>query len=42
MEKKQAIWWFLLVAGLGMLVAESVLSNRISPRSGLSSNAGTR
>jgi hypothetical protein len=42
MEKKQAIWWFLLVAGLGLLVAESVLSNRISPRSGLSSNAGAK
>jgi hypothetical protein len=42
MEKKQAIWWFLLVGGLGLLVAESVLSNRISPRSGLSSNSGAK
>ena len=35
MEKKQAIWWFLLVAGLLALFIESVLSNRQSRRFGL-------
>jgi hypothetical protein len=34
-EKKQAIWWFLLVAGLLALFGESVLSNRQSRRFGL-------
>jgi hypothetical protein len=33
-EKKQSIWWFLLVAGLVALLAESILSNRLSRRSG--------
>ena len=31
-EKKQSIWWFLLVAGVAMLLAESVLANRLSRR----------
>ncbi len=31
-EKKQSIWWFLLVAGIAMLLAESVLANRLSRR----------
>ena len=34
MEKKQSIWWFLLVAGLTALLAEAVVSNRIPVRSG--------
>jgi hypothetical protein len=29
-EKKQAIWWFLLAGGVAALVGESVLSNRLS------------
>lgn len=29
-EKKQSLWWFLLVAGLALLLAEAVLSNRLS------------
>jgi hypothetical protein len=33
-EKKQAIWWFLLLAGIAALVAESTLSNRLSRRFG--------
>jgi len=44
-EKKQAIWWFLLVAGLVALLAESILSNRLSRRSGFNlfgSDAGSR
>ena len=32
MEKKQSIWWFLLVAGVAMLLAEAVLANRLSKR----------
>ena len=31
-EKKQSIWWYLLVAGLLALVAEAVLSNRLSAK----------
>src|SRR4029453_11063109 len=30
MEKKQSVWWFLLVAGALMLLAEAVLANRLS------------
>jgi hypothetical protein len=30
MEKRQSIWWFLLVAGLVALLAEAALSNRLS------------
>jgi len=33
-EKKQGVWWFLLVGGLVALLAESILSNRLSRRSG--------
>ena len=33
-EKKQALWWFLLVAGAAALLAEAVLSNRLSHRFG--------
>jgi hypothetical protein len=29
-EKRQSLWWFLLVAGLALLLAEAVLSNRQS------------
>jgi hypothetical protein len=32
MEKRQSIWWFLLVIGLLMLFVESVLSNWQSKR----------
>lgn len=31
-EKKQSIWWFLLVGGIAALLAESVLANRLSRR----------
>lgn len=34
MEKRQSIWWFLLVAGLVALLAEASLSNRLSTRAG--------
>jgi hypothetical protein len=33
-EKRQSIWWFLLVAGLLVLLIETVLSNVQSRRSG--------
>lgn len=32
MEKRQSIWWFLLVGGLMALLAESFLSNHLSAR----------
>jgi hypothetical protein len=32
MEKKQSIWWFLLVAGAAVLLGESLLANRLSAR----------
>ncbi|ODS53739.1 MAG: hypothetical protein ABS36_14065 [Acidobacteria bacterium SCN 69-37] len=32
MEKRQSVWWFLLVAGLIALLAEAALSNRLSRR----------
>lgn len=34
MEKRQSIWWFLLVAGLVALLAEAALSNRLSRKAG--------
>jgi hypothetical protein len=34
-EKKQTIWWFLLVAGVMALLAEGVLSNRLSRKFGV-------
>ena len=34
MEKRQSIWWFLLVVGIGALLAEAALSNRLSRRAG--------
>jgi hypothetical protein len=34
MEKRQSIWWFLLVAGLTALLAEAALSNRLSRKAG--------
>jgi hypothetical protein len=34
-EKKQSLWWYLLVVGLFMLLAEAVLSNRLSKRFGI-------
>jgi hypothetical protein len=34
-EKKQAIWWFLLVGSVLALLAEAVLSNRLSKRFGV-------
>jgi hypothetical protein len=35
LEKRQSLWWFLLVAGLAMLLAEAILSNRQSRRPGV-------
>ena len=29
-EKQQALWWYLLLAGLLLLSAETVVSNRLS------------
>ncbi len=34
-EKQQSLWWFLLVAGLLLLLAEAILSNRQSTRPGV-------
>jgi hypothetical protein len=31
-ERRQAIWWYLLLAGIVMLAAETVVSNRLSRR----------
>jgi hypothetical protein len=31
-EKQQGVWWFLLLAGAIVLLAEAVLSNRLTPR----------
>jgi hypothetical protein len=33
-EKKQANWWYLLLAGVAALVAEAVLANQLSKRAG--------
>jgi hypothetical protein len=33
-EKKQGIWWYLFAAGAGLLLAETVLANRLSKRFG--------
>jgi len=33
-EKKQANWWYLLLAGVAALVGEAVLANRLSKRAG--------
>ncbi len=33
-EKKQHLWWFLLLAGVLALLGEAVLSNRLSPKFG--------
>jgi len=35
LEKRQSLWWFLLVAGLSLLLVEAVLSNIQSKRLGL-------
>ena len=29
-EQRQALWWYLLFAGLLLLAAETVISNRLS------------
>jgi hypothetical protein len=29
-ERRQAIWWYLLMAGMLLLAAETVISNRLS------------
>jgi hypothetical protein len=29
-EKRQNLWWYLMLAGLGLLVAETVVANRLS------------
>jgi hypothetical protein len=34
LEKKQSLWWFLLVAGLVALLVEAALSNRLSKKFG--------
>jgi hypothetical protein len=34
MEKKQSVWWFLVVAGAAALFGEAVLANRLSKRFG--------
>jgi hypothetical protein len=31
-ERRQSIWWFLLLVGFGLLVAETVLANRLSQK----------
>ena len=33
-EKKQRVWWFLLLGGVLALLGEAVLSNRLSPKFG--------
>jgi hypothetical protein len=33
-EKKQAVWWYLLFAGATLLLLEAVLANRLSKRFG--------
>jgi hypothetical protein len=33
-EKKQSIWWFLLIGGVLALLGEGALSNRLSQRFG--------
>jgi hypothetical protein len=33
-EKRQSVWWFLVVTALGILLVESVLANRMSGRPG--------
>jgi hypothetical protein len=35
MEKHQAVWWFLFMAGALALLSEAVLANRLSGRGGL-------
>jgi subtilisin family serine protease len=35
LEKRQSLWWFLLVAGLSLLLVEAVLSNMQSKKLGL-------
>jgi hypothetical protein len=35
LEKKQTVWWFLLVGGVLALLTEAVLSNRLSRRFGV-------
>jgi hypothetical protein len=34
MEKKQAVWWYLLAAGATLLLLEAILANRLSKRFG--------
>ena len=34
LEKKQAVWWYLLAAGATLLLLEAVLANRLSKRFG--------
>ncbi|OFV93189.1 MAG: hypothetical protein A3G76_15275 [Acidobacteria bacterium RIFCSPLOWO2_12_FULL_65_11] len=31
-ERRQALWWYLLLAGLALLAAETVISNRLSQK----------
>jgi hypothetical protein len=39
-EKRQAVWWFLLVLAVGALLAESVLANRLSRGQAAGQRAG--
>jgi hypothetical protein len=41
-EGRQSLWWFLLVVGLALLFAESVLSNRQARRAGGPLGSATR
>jgi hypothetical protein len=38
LEKKQAVWWYLVAAGAILLLGEAVLANRLSKRFGLGLN----
>jgi hypothetical protein len=29
-ERRQSLWWYLLLAGVGLLAAETMISNHLS------------
>ena len=31
-ERRQNLWWYLLLAGLGLLAIETMIANRLSRR----------
>jgi len=31
-ERRQSLWWYLLLAGLALLAAESIIANRLSQK----------